>query len=110
MTARFFRLTIRTPEPQPQRSGAGRPGGGGGFGGFGERLELIRPPGAPPRAGAQTPAAPAGTQIAELVLHGSTPVNRFQEKAAFSAASGIYDMATPAVQASDAIPKQTSSI
>jgi hypothetical protein len=107
VTARFFRLTIRTPEPQPQAARGGQ-GGGGGFGGFGG-APGANPPGqgAPAQGarGAQTPAAPAGTQISELVLHGSTPVNRFQEKAAFSAASGIYDMATPAVQASDAIPK-----
>jgi hypothetical protein len=83
VTARSFRVTIRT-QPQP----AGR----GGVG--------------PPPAGAQAQSAPpAGTQIAELVLHGVTPVNRFQEKAGFSAATGIYDMATPPVPAADAIHK-----
>ena len=103
VTARFFRLTIRTPEPQQPQAARGGQGGGGGFGGFGGA-----PGGNPPAQGArgaQQPAAPAGTQIAELVLHGATPVNRFQEKAAFSTATGLYDMATPAVQASDAIPK-----
>jgi hypothetical protein len=47
--------------------------------------------------------AQAGTPIAELVLHTIAPVNRFQEKAAFSAATGIYDMATPAIPAADAV-------
>jgi len=93
-TARFFRVTIRT-QPQP----AGR-GGSGGFG---------PPPGAaqaqPPAAAQAQPVAPAGTQIAELVLHGVTPVNRFQEKAGFSAATGIYDMATPPVPAADVVSK-----
>ena len=84
VTARFFRVTIRTLPPQP----AGR-AGAGGFGG----------------RGLAQPAGPAGTQIAELVLHTAAPVNRFQEKAAFSAASGIYAMATPAVPAADAVRK-----
>jgi len=99
VTARFFRLTIRTPEPQQPQAARGGQGGGGGFGG--------PPAGAAPAQGARgaQPAAPAGTQIAELILLGSTPVNRFQEKAGFSAATGIYSMATPPVQASDAIPK-----
>jgi hypothetical protein len=90
VTGRYFRLTIRTPQPQPQTQPA-RGGQGGG------QAQGAR--------GGQAPAAPSGTQIAELVLHGATPVNRFQEKAAFSTATGIYDMATPSVQASDAIPK-----
>ncbi len=92
VTARFFRLTIRT---QPQPAGRGGAGAPGGFGG----------PGAPPGAAQAQPAAPTGTQIAEVVLHGATPVNRFQEKAGFSAAIGIDDMATPGVQAAEAINK-----
>ena len=47
---------------------------------------------------------PAGTQVAELVLHPAI-VNRFQEKAAFSAAANIYTMATPAVPPADAVRK-----
>lgn len=83
VTARFFRITIPTPQPQPNqgRGGAGRGG---------------------PQA---QPAAPAGTQIAELVLHTGAEVNRFQEKAAFSAATRIYGMATPPVPAADSIRK-----
>ena len=46
-----------------------------------------------------------GILVAELVLHPAAVVNRFQEKAAFSPAEGIYDMATPAVAAVDAVRK-----
>ncbi len=73
VTARFFRVSIRTQAPMA----GGR--------------------------GQAQPATPAGTQIAELVLHTVAPVNRFQEKAAFSAATGIYALATPAVPAADAV-------
>ena len=88
VTARVFRMSILTPPPQqnPAR---------GGFGGFGAGQGGGR---------AQAPAAPAGTQIAEFLLHGPV-VNRFQEKAAFSAATNIDAMATPAVPAADAIRK-----
>ncbi len=86
-SARYFRLTILTRPPQQNT------GRGGGMGGFGGGAQAGR---------AQQPAAPAGTQIAELNLHDAV-VNRFQEKAAFSAASGIYDMATPAIPAAEAV-------
>ena len=79
ITARFFRMSVLTPQPTQGRGGAGG----------GQR--------------AQTPA-PAGTNIAEFVLHHAV-VNRFQEKAGFSAATGIYAMATPAVPATEAVRK-----
>jgi len=100
VNGRYFRLTVRTPQPQTQTQQA-RGGQGGGFGGG---MPGANAPAQGARGG-QVPAAPSGTQIAELVLHGATPVNRFQEKAAFSTATGIYDMASPAVQSADAIPK-----
>jgi hypothetical protein len=81
VTSKFFRLSIRTPAP---RAGAR---------------------GAAPQGGRAQPPAPAGTQVAELVLHPSAIVNRFQEKAAFTEATGIYDMATPAVPAAAAVRK-----
>jgi hypothetical protein len=87
-TARYFRITILTPQPQPNQ-GRG-PGGFAGFGGPGGR--------------GQGPAAPAGAQVAEMVLHGSI-VHRFQEKAAFSAATNIYAMPTPPVPAVEAVSK-----
>ncbi|MBP1766624.1 MAG: Alpha-L-arabinofuranosidase precursor, partial [Candidatus Aminicenantes bacterium] len=81
VTARFFRLSILTE--------AGKTASSGGS-----------PQGAPAR-----PEAPAGIQIAELSLHTSAIVNRFQEKAGFDAASGLYALATPAVPAADAVRK-----
>lgn len=81
VTAKFFRLTILTRPPQQF------PGGfGGGFG---------RP--------AQT--APAGTQITELALHTAAPINRFQDKAAFSSAANLYAMATPPAGPADVVQK-----
>jgi hypothetical protein len=89
VTARVFRVSILTPPPQPTQNRGGTGAVGGGQGG-GQR--------------AQTPAAPAGTQIAEFVLHAAV-VNRFQEKAGFSAATNIYAMATPAVPTDEAVRK-----
>src|SRR5512139_2826434 len=63
VTARFFRLTIRT-----RAQTAGRGGAGG--------------------AGQGTVAPPAGTQISELVLRTTGWVNRVEEKAAFSPVAG----------------------
>jgi hypothetical protein len=85
-TARFFRVSIRSL-PQPAARG--------GTGGVG----------APPGAPQAQPAATAGIQVAELVLHGVSPVHRFQEKAGFSAATGIYNLATPSIPAGDTIGK-----
>jgi len=73
--ARFFRVSVRTLPPQP---GASQP---------------------------SPAAAPAGIQVAELVLHTISPVNRFQDKAAFTPAMDIAGMATPAVTAADAVRK-----
>lgn len=78
VTAKFFRVTFRTPQPPA----AGRGG-----------------------AGSSTPAAPAGTQIAELILHTGARVNRFEDKAAFSASANLYSFATPAVPTEDAVRK-----
>ena len=61
-------------------------GRGGGAGGFGTTSR------APPRR-----HLPAGTQIAELVLHTGQRVNRFEDKAGFSAATNLYASATPAM-------------
>jgi hypothetical protein len=92
VTARYFRVTVRTlPPPAAGRGGAGAPGG------FGAPAEAAQ--------GRGQAQAPAGTQVAQLVLHSVMPVNRFQEKAAFSAATGIYAMATPAVPAADTVRK-----
>jgi hypothetical protein len=47
-----------------------------------------------------------GIQVGELVLHTVARVNRFEDKAGFTAASDIYSMATPSVPASDAINRK----
>ncbi len=61
ITARYFRMSFKTPPPAPA----------GGFYGFG---------------GGRAPAAPTAHQISELVLHTGARVNRAEEKAAFAAA------------------------
>ena len=77
VAARYFRLIVPTLVPQ-----AGSPQG--------------RQP---------EPGSPAGVRVAELTLHPVSPVNRFQDKAGFDAATGIYAMATPAVPDGDAVRK-----
>lgn len=79
-TARFFRVTFTTPTLQPTGADLGGSRGQGA-------------------------AGPAGMQIAELDLHTVARVNRFEDKAGFTAASGLYALATPPVSASDAISK-----
>jgi hypothetical protein len=89
VTAKFFRVSFKT---QPPPAG-GRGGAGGGFG---------------PPAGGAAPAAqapPAGTQIAELVLHTGQRVNRFEDKAGFSAATNIYALATPGMPPQGSVRK-----
>ena len=75
VTARFFRVSVRT----------------------------LAPPAGAPQGSQAKPGAPAGIEVAELVLHTVSPVNRFQDKAAFSAATDIYGMATPAVPDGDVV-------
>ncbi len=75
VTAKFFRMSVPTLAPQP-----GSPQG--------------RQP---------EPGSPAGIRIAELVLHTASPVNRFQDKAAFDSTTDLYALATPDVPDSDAV-------
>src|ERR1035437_2394309 len=90
VTAKFFRVSFRTQPPQA----GGRGGAGGGVG---------PPPGGATMAVA--PAPPAGTQIAELVLHTGQRVNRFEDKAGFSAATNLYASATPAMPPEGSVRK-----
>ncbi|MGD9158852.1 MAG: glycosyl hydrolase [Desulfobacteraceae bacterium] len=48
---------------------------------------------------------PKGIKVAELVLYGAGRVNRFEEKAAFAAATDLYDAFTPAVTPDSVINK-----
>jgi hypothetical protein len=82
-TAKFFRVSFTTQPP---------PAGRAGFGDM-------------PGMGGRAPAAPAGLQIAELVLQTGARVNRFEEKAAFVTAPDLYGFATPPVAAQDAVRK-----
>ena len=84
VTAKFFRVSFTTQPP---------PAGRAGFGGM------------PPMGGRAAPTAPAGVQIAELVLQTGARVNRFEEKAAFVPTPDLYGFATPAVSAQDAVRK-----
>ncbi len=73
-TAKFFRVTYRNAAPAA----------GGPFGMPAQR-------------------GPQGTSIAELDLHTYTMVNRFEDKAGFSALSGMTDLPTP-YDGSEAFP------
>jgi hypothetical protein len=79
-TARYFRFSILTPEPQA-RPGTSMPVG----------WSFMQPPG------------PSGTPIAELVLHTGARVNRFEDKAGFAATIGLNSLPTPSVSDMDII-------
>ena len=85
VTARYFRFTWKTPEPQP-------PLNIGAMFGFGGRDGMM-------------PKGPSGVKIAELVLHKVPRVDRFEEKAAFAAATDLYSAPTPGVKPEEAIQK-----
>jgi len=77
VSAKFFRVSVRTLAPQPGS----------------------------PQGRSDGPDEPAGTRVAELVLHPASPVNRFQEKAAFDSTPNLYDLATPETGADDIVGK-----
>jgi hypothetical protein len=52
-------------------------------------------------AGGAAPKAPAGTDIAEVLLHSVTRINHFEEKAGFAASADLVQHSTPA--ATDAV-------
>ena len=80
-SSRFFRFTVLTPVPQP-----------------GQVSNMSG-------SSSQRPAPPAGMQIAELYLHTVVYVNRFEDKAGFTAATGLASFVTPSLPASDIIHK-----
>jgi hypothetical protein len=83
VTAKYFRFTWLTPQPQPAISIGRMLGINTGF----------------------TPRPPAGTDIAELVLHTVSRVNRLEEKAAFATATDLYSALTPEIKPEEAINK-----
>jgi hypothetical protein len=81
VTAKYFRFTFKTQPPPPPMGSM-----------FGFDFDNMS-------------AAPAGTQIAELVLYTTAHVNRFEEKAAFSTAADLANALTLPVDEADAIKK-----
>ena len=59
----------------------------------------------PASLGIKIGARPTDYEIAEMDLHPGARVNRFEEKAAFSALPDLYEFATPPYARVDAIPK-----
>ena len=84
VTAKYFRVTFKTPEPPQQNQGLASLFAG-----------II----------SQRPPAEAGIRIAELVLSTVSRVNRFEDKAGFTSAPGLYALATPPVSMTEAINK-----
>jgi hypothetical protein len=81
VTAKFFRVTFKN---MPQGPGRG-----------------VNIP------GRRTPPPLKSYDIAELVLHTGTRVNRFEDKAGFSTLLDLYPLATPQVAAADAVDKSS---
>ena len=85
VTAKYFRVSFKaTPPPQPPDWASGIDPSSFGF---------------------AAAAKPKDFEIAELKLHPGARVNRFEEKAAFTAEPDLYAYATPAIDNSDAIQK-----
>ncbi len=80
-TAKFFRFVWNIPESRP--------------------MPVM--PGMPEMRMGNSANAPVGTSVAELVLYTGSRVNRFEEKAAFVAASDLYTTPTPETKVDDAI-------
>ncbi|HXN21916.1 MAG TPA: glycosyl hydrolase [Candidatus Dormibacteraeota bacterium] len=79
VTARFFRLSFRTPPAPLTSSSANAP--------------------------SVAPQTADGYQITELVLHTGARVNRFEEKAAFATLPDLYGFPTSPVAAGEAVRK-----
>jgi hypothetical protein len=85
VTAKYFRFTFkRTPAPKPPA--------------WAEGLD-------PSSFGIKLPPKITDYEIAELVLHAGARVNAFEEKAAFVPTLDLYHLATPKVDAADAVAK-----
>ncbi len=85
VTARFFRLTFTTPEPQKSALGD---------------IDFSD-------MGIGMPPPPTDHHIAEVILHAGPRVNRFEEKAGFATLPDLYSFATPDVAPGVAIQKST---
>jgi hypothetical protein len=83
VTAKFFRVVFKRPLP----------------------VSPAPPAIDPASLGISVPPQPTDYEIAELVLRPGARVNRFEEKAAFTAEPDLYGFATPSVAATDADSK-----
>jgi alpha-L-rhamnosidase len=86
VTARFFRLTFTTLEPQKSMLGD-------------IDLSDLGISGMPP--------PPTDYHISEFELHSGARINRFEEKAGFATLPDLYSFATPSAAAGQAIQKTT---
>lgn len=82
VTAKYFRIKYLIPPP-PEEAPNAIPG---------------QPQGTP-----QQQAAERGIYISELVLHPVARINRFEDKAGFTSAAGLFNMATSQVPEDEAI-------
>jgi alpha-L-rhamnosidase/Glycosyl hydrolases family 2, sugar binding domain len=78
VAGKFFRVTFTTPPPPPKRTGD---------------IEFPRPP-------------RTEFKVAELVLHTTPRVNRYEEKAAFATLPDLYAFATPPSAPNESINKK----
>lgn len=83
VTSRFFRITFQTPAPQGNSNLSAM------FGGLIPSQSAVKP----------------GINIAEINLYTNARINRFEDKAGFSAAAGLYDLATLSANNEDVIKK-----
>ena len=83
VSARYYRITFKTPEQQVKPGSTAVAGG----------ITLPQP------------VTPAGIRITEIEMHSGARVNRFEDKAGFSATSGLYALATTPVASEEAVSK-----
>jgi hypothetical protein len=81
-TAKYFRVTFKTPPPPPGRPDLAEL--------FGDMIHGQKP-------------QQAGIRVSEALLNTVARVNRFEDKAGFTSFAGIYDLATIPVPEQDAI-------
>jgi len=84
VTGMYFRISYLTPPPYKGPAIALLPGSN-------------LPPPPPPLS---------GVRISEAVLHTVSRINRFEDKAGYTSASGLYELTTPPAPAGDAVNKQ----